>query len=549
MTYVINGPNGGYATIFGNTSGSDVINAFDFYNTIISGGADDQIYTGQGFATVNLGAFAGVTDTVNVGGAFNTIFTAPGGHVGSTLTVQGGTGHNSVTLQNAGGINSVSLQGMYNVITVNGKANNLIFAGAGHDKVTVGYPNDGAYGYKATVNAAGTNNTVLGGDESFQVVGGQGYDAISLGNGNNSIVESGSRDRITLGTGSNTVTDYGGAATLTFLGTVFPPGTNQLIKLGGTNNTVTEMNWAFGSARNFNITVTNGGHGSFILGNGLNKLVTDGDYNYIQMGTPWNKPAGYDSVQANGNSNTIQLGNGNNVVQANGANDWISLGNGANSVTANGINDILSAGNGNNNVFASGAGDNITLGDGNNGVTANGDHTQLTIGNGSNAVNAGGNGDTIALGTGNNTVNAGGNNDVITSAGGKGSFTIGSSSSLTLTASSVGTTVNSTGMMNSIELMGNANASISDSPMFGGEMSLQLDATAGSYAGNVSVTGFQNDPLGMIDLHGFAGITNFAQLQMHSSSDGAGGTLIHLGAGSLDLVATATLNQTQFSFV
>ena len=78
-SFTINGPNGGNSTIFGNTSGDDIINAFDFNNNIIAGGANDQIFTGAGSATVDLGSFVGVTSTVNVGGAFNTVFTSGAG--------------------------------------------------------------------------------------------------------------------------------------------------------------------------------------------------------------------------------------------------------------------------------------------------------------------------------------------------------------------------------------------------------------------------------------------------------------------------------------
>ena len=557
MSYVINGPNGGFGTIFGNTSGSDIINAFDFFNTIISGGANDQINTGSGFATVNLGSFAGVTDTVNVGGAFNTIFTSNPGHFGSSLTVQGGTGKNTVTLNNSQGTNSVSLQGFYNNITVNSDATNIIFAGAGHDRVVAGAPGDGNTGYSTDINEGGTNNTVIGGDQDFLIVGGQGYDTITLGNGNNTINESGLHDRMTLGTGNNKITDLGGSATINFVGSVVddPTETKVSINLGGTNNTVIENNWATGSARDF--TITGGsGNGHFVLGDGENILTTSGANNVIQMGTPNNTTSPFDTpasepgdnVTADGNSNTIDLGNGNNKIQANGDNDRITVGNGGNQINANGDNDTINGGNGNNSLTtANGNGDRITLGNGLNTVTANGDHDELTLGNGNNNVTAGGNGDTIKLGTGSNTVAATGNNDTINSAGGKGTFTLGASDSLSLTASSVGTTVNSTGTLNFIELANNSNAAITDSPS-GGSLSVKIDATGGANAGKISIAGFQNDPLGGIDLHGFAAVTNFSQLQAVSSSDGMGGTLIHLGTGSLDLLATATLNQTQFSF-
>jgi hypothetical protein len=50
---------------------------------------------------------------------------------------------------------------------------------------------------------------------------------------------------------------------------------------------------------------------------------------------------------------------------------------------------------------------------------------------------------------------------------------------------------------------------------------------------------------GLIDLHGFAAITNTAQLSAVSGSNG--GALIDRGTGSLDLVG-ASINNASFSF-
>ncbi len=531
MAFQINGPNGGFGLIYGNTSGDDQINAFDFNNIIISAGANDQIFTGSGSATVNLGAFPGVTDTTNVGGAFNTVMTT--GNAGaSTQTVQGGSGNNVVMLQNSMGFNTVALQGYYNSITVNSDATNIILTGAGHGKVRAGAINDGNLGFTTSVVAAGQNNTVVGGDQNFTIAGGQGMDFISVGNGNNMITEAGAKDKIILGTGSNTINDFGGGATMIFNGLVTDtPGATETVNIGGTNNIVTETQASAGSERNF--TITGGtGNGRFTLGDGVNVLTTSGANNMINMGTPDDFPYG-DVVTANGNTNSITLGDGSNKVTANGDGDTITLGRGNNVVTANGTADT------------------VTLGNGGNTLQANGDTNTITVGNGNNSITANGNGGTIMLGTGNNTVSATGSNDTIASAGGKGAFTLGTAfltgqDMLTLNASATGTTVDSEGTLNNIVLNNNANAGIYDSP-FGGGLTLTIYASSGANAGTVKLAGFGADSTGMIDLQGFTGITNDAQLASVSSSDGAGGTMIHLGTGSLDLVH-ATIAMTHFAF-
>jgi hypothetical protein len=590
MAFQINGPNGGNGIIFGNTfPNDDIINAFDFNNLIFSEGANDQINTGSGSATVNLGNFVGVTDTVNVGGAFNTVATS-GSQLASTLTVQGGTGNNLVNLANTLGNNNVAMQGYNNVITVNGDANNVLLSGAGRGTVHAGVIGDGNTGFHTTVDAAGQNNTVIGGDQNFFISGGQGVDFISVGNGDNTIFEAGAKDKITVGTGGNTITDFGGFATITFNGFVEDVDDIDIVNIGGTNNTVTETLAASHSERDF--TITGGtGNGKFTLGDGANVLTTSGSNNVVKMGST-EAPVigeeigeasgdavtitggvnnsvtlgdgnnvvkvdgvastitlgnGANSVTANGNDDVIGVGNGANTIQANGTEDAITAGNGGNTIAANGDDDVITAGNGNNTITANGKEDIITLGNGNNTLTSNGNVDVITIGNGNNKVTAQGNGDTITLGTGNNTVDAtGSNNDTITSAGGKGSFIIGGETSLTLTASSAGTTVDAQGALDSITLNNNANAAINDSP-FGGGLSLTINATGGANAGVIKLTGFESDVTGLIDLHGFAGITSTAGLLAASGSDGSGGTLIHLGTGSLDLVGS-TINNASFSF-
>ena len=573
MTFVINGTNGGNNTIFGNTSGDDILNGFDFNNIFWSGGANDQINTGSGGATVNLGAFAGVTDTVNVGGAFNTVNTNGAGQLGSTLTVQGGTGGNVVTLKNSLGFNNVAMQGFDNIITVNSDATNIVMSGAGRGRVNAGIIGDGNTGFKTSVVAAGQHNTVIGGDQNFTINGGQGFDLISVGNGDNTIVESGTKDKITVGTGNNTITDFGGAATIHFVGTVTDvdipgvdiPDTTEIVNLGGTNNTVIEDNRLLGSAREFVITGGTG-NGLFLLGDGENVLTTSGANNVIQMGSPdqidgpggdsvtangdFNKITlgnGVNVVTANGNSDAITLGNGNNTVTANGADDVITAGNGANKVTANGHADTIKLGNGANNLTANGAEDLINLGNGANTLQANGNADVITIGNGNNSVTAGGNGDTITLGTGNNTVSATGNNDTITSAGGKGAFILGGTDSLTLTGSLVGTTVAANGADDAIVLKSGANVTIADSP-FGGGLNLEIDATAGGFTGKVVVNGWGSDPTGVIHLVGFAASLGSMLSPPVAGSDGAGGVLIKFaGGGSLDLTFVSTIDPSQFT--
>ena len=99
---------------------------------------------------------------------------------------------------------------------------------------------DNGSAFKTTVTAAGQHNAVIGGDQDFTINGGQGFDRISVGNGTNTIKEAGVQDSITVGGGANKITDLGGHATVTVLAPIFDDAP-VVIKLGGTNNTVTGL--------------------------------------------------------------------------------------------------------------------------------------------------------------------------------------------------------------------------------------------------------------------------------------------------------------------
>ncbi len=146
--------------------------------------------------------------------------------------------------------------------------------------------------------------------------------------------------------------------------------------------------------------------------------------------------AGADFLDAQGNGNTIDAGNGDNVIVGGAATATVSLGtgenvvllagtgnsvtggDGANTVVVNGDSSAVALGNGANTVFFAGNGDALTVGDGSNLVAAIGDNESITAGNGDNAIVAIGSG-TLDLGTGTNSVLLQGS-FTVTDAGGTG---------------------------------------------------------------------------------------------------------------------------------
>ena len=107
----------------------------------------------------------------------------------------------------------------------------------------------------STVVLSGSNNTVKLGNGNSKISGGQDANSITIGNGNSTVSLSGSGNSVTIGNGNETVTITGGN------NKVAVGNGNSTISLGGGGNTITTGNG--------NQTITLGGSGSTVtLGNG-----------------------------------------------------------------------------------------------------------------------------------------------------------------------------------------------------------------------------------------------------------------------------------------
>ncbi len=494
MTYVINGPSNGYGVILGNSSGDDIINAFANGNMVFSEGANDTINLLGSLNYVDLGAFTGVTDAVNVGGNSNMII---GNLTASDVNINGGTGNTTVTLTNMGGVTNVSLGGYFNSITLNADAANTIVTGAGNATVAVGNfgaDADQGQGWYTHITLAGTSNTVTGSDQNTYVHGGLGYDTISLEDGNDVIRESGHKNNITVGSGFDKIWAGNGSDTVTItegdLGGDDPgtPVPTDSVYLKGTDNTVTMAD------EDVNVS---GGTGSGTFTEVV--VPTSGEYP-----TPGNN--GNDTITTSGSHNKVTLLDGNDTVSITGT--------GGNKVTL---------GNGNDSVTVSGANNKITVGDGADTVTALGGGNSITAGNGSGPA-------------------------------GPDTITVGANATVTGTDLAAGTVINSVYSNNTVNLWDNSSATVNDEPT-GSGLFLEMNGTASDYTGKVTVTGFGNDLLnGRIDfdnLNGANGASldvganpaNLANVFANMTSDGHGGDLIKLaGGGSLDLAGTTSVS-------
>ncbi|MCP3440102.1 hypothetical protein [Bradyrhizobium sp. CCGUVB14] len=306
----------------------------------------------------------------------------------------------------------------------------------------------------------------------------------------------------------------------------------------------------------FNVIHSNGGNDTIYAGlygtvdvssgdstvylEGFGNLVTGGDGNISVKGstgaTMMTLGNGNDTIDAGGFGNFITLGNGNNVVHPGDGASTIKAGNGDNQVTLSGFGNTVILGNGNDLVTGGGGANSVTLGDGNNTVKLDGMVNQITVGSGTNTIMAGNGADSVVAGAGHDAITLGGvGNHVVLN---------GSTATVTnqigldvVTANGGSDQFNFVGFGNQAIINGAAHVNISD-------QSSGLTVFINSSNQIDTISGFGNDPLGVIDLaNGVGNYHSVADIMSALKSDGHGGTLLALGsapnAGSVDFVDTA----------
>jgi hypothetical protein len=551
------------------TLNGDATNTVKFSNAgntlTIGGQFGGNTYDDDLFGFVSKVTLVGGYNTVN-GGDEN--FTINGAWAtGGNNTVSLGDGNNNITLGGAG--NSVSVWGGNNNIDAGGDGAYVQILGVDGENLkafsdTGEYPNFGPddaavpasptdtvtiRGAGDEVDATYENVIILGsgvtdgatidvGDgNNIIVLGGDGHNQVSVGNGANSINATGSNSYYELGKSSNngiTLGDYNGVAgdgnTISADG-----GGLDTVQLGDDTNSHVSLNAAGGSVTG---TATTGR--TFVSQNG---------------------PLGV-TVNLNGGTGTISLGDGNDTVTANGASTYITLGNGKDTVIANGKNDGIVVGNGvGTTITANGSGDHFSIGNGSDTVTANGNNDIFKFGSGTYNVYAGGNGDVGTFGTssGANVLPAG--NVSLDAEGSGDSWTLTEASTSTVTATlgsrdslsqtngtlnatligdgdtlsligtnSIGTTVANIGDGETINFSGNAGGTVTLNPASQTD-TLTFTGTSDKYTGNINVSGLNSsDALTFADIWGYTNgngalnhITNNTQL-IADLTTGAGGT-------------------------
>ncbi len=442
----------GRSTAYGMSTGNEVFNLNGYDNTVLMGGAADTVnILGGQFDCIDLNTtgFTGATaDVINLGAsAFdqvissqalynsNVSITASGGP--ETVSMVNHGGQTNVTLGNVGDTN---LQGRAygNIVKLNGDATNSVdLTSGGNAFVTIGAAGDAMTGYSSSVSVVGVQNTIQGGDESFNL-----QNATSIEN------------TITLGNGSDHVS------------------------IAGARNTIA-------------------------LGNGADTLAVSGSGNVATLGS------GADVVSVGGGSATLTFAAGNAGVA-----DRVTMSNSYAQI--HGGNENFTITSATHKAFLG-----ASLGDGNNTIDLAYGNARLIVG--TDVGNTGHNSVTLAHGGATATFNGG--VDTITLGG---SHAVGADH-VTLNATLLGTSLNTSGMFNNVNLTQDANAAITDTGVNAGLLiTLNADSTGGF--GNISIDGLAHDDLAQIQL------VSASAYSVTADNTAAGGVTLHFDHGSIDLV-------------
>jgi hypothetical protein len=504
------------------------------------------------------------------------------------FTVSGGSNNNSVLLGD--GTNTVTLTGTGNNIYVGG-GNNTVTAGSGHDVVKIlgvdGFgeatanPDDGPVPMNPTdtVNLAGGTNVVYATYENVIVngAGTTGGSTILLGNGKNTVNMGGNANAIYVGNSLNSINTTGNGNVIvvtdpTGVGTdavSLGSGTGNVVYLasaGGTVSgnassgpTINEIVQNPGATANVTVNL-DGGTGLILLGDGMDSVTANGDGSHIALGN------GVDTVVANGNGTTVAAGNGaGDKVTATGNNAIVGLGNGnGDTVVAGGANAVIVVGNGNgDSVTANGAGTVVSAGNGNNDiVVANGAGSQVYIGSGTgDQVIATGTGSTVvvsATSSSTDTITVGGSALVAVN-GGTSQISGTNGDLFYLNGLKAGSNILETGSNNKTFLGTDSSAKVTlDPAQTGNVLYVQADTAAGAgsgqgvYAGKIEIQGFTSNSV--IDLQSLMGgidgnlINSYAEVQANLQTNFTNQTLLLKGGGSIQFDTIVPFQPSEFAY-
>ena len=250
-------------------------------------------------------------------------------------------------IQGTAGDDIILAFGGHNTITDTGGSNRVVSGLLGHDEIHLGTVLDGHSEWMERVLLTGAGNTLLGGDERFEVTGLRGGNTITLGNGTNHLRLGGENNAVQVGSGENDITFSGGHGSVAQGSPLHANYGDVTVHFSGTGNSYDVLNGGSLLPRT-NIVVTGGeGDGRFnFFANGTATLRTDGLHNDVTVGIGHfdiDPGDGYDTVhlgatgRSGGGTGTVWLHGLHNTITGAGGDLTVSGGDGYTSIALIGV--------------------------------------------------------------------------------------------------------------------------------------------------------------------------------------------------------------------
>lgn len=434
------------------------ISAGDGRNTIRSGDGEFNISTGKGNDNIRLGDGSGVVtagDGTNRISAGDGVFSITAGNGNDQIKigdadaeVHVGEGKNRITLgegnyvvTSGSGNDYVKLSDATLHFTSSG-GNNKLNAGDGDMIITTGAGNDNIRtgNGSITIDAGDGANRIRGGDGDFRITSGADKDDISLGDG--SFV-------IQAGAGANRISVDDGELLLTTL-----DGNDQISMGDG----VSEIHAGGGHNR---ISVGEGTH-RIVASDGNNQIRSDDSNVSLTLGDGNNRIStkdGQAEVIVGSGNNTIRLGDGSAIVEAGDGDNRITVGAGDVSILtgdgnnrirmdrgAEGFSNFITTGAGNDQISTNDADMEIDSGAGDDTIRAGDGNNQIHAGAGDDEVHGGAASDYLVGGAGNDRIDGGDGTDWAEFSGSFGDYFVEAMNASTVRVRSTSGTVSDIGI-------------------------------------------------------------------------------------------------------
>ncbi|MBT4921795.1 MAG: tandem-95 repeat protein [Rickettsiales bacterium] len=408
--------------------GNDQITVGDGSNQIYAGSGDDIIEVGAGDNEIYLGTG---NDQLTVGAGNNVIIAEAGDNVITVMATSGNIdplpdqASLSPTSPEAGS-KKIEVESSYDPlpdeIEVVDALSYSPLEGESESGVAEGEDGsgEGQVVFTSIKTSDGNDNITISDGNSF-IDAGDGNDVVILSDGDHELIAGDGDKNIRISEGNSDITLGDGDNVIDLNGEVLEFNSDYYIEhygefIPGLDETNDKANLALehfqtiGKFNNYNpnnyLNLTS--YAAILITAGIELAEGQTPYDQLAAGGSIEIASLLDAhieveeQDLSGTTNTVIIGNGNNVIYGDNSVNDIIIGDGDNQITSGRSDDQIIIGDGDNQIDSQAGSDQITIGDGDNQIDSGDGADQIIIGNGNNIITAGRGDDQIIAGDGDN---------------------------------------------------------------------------------------------------------------------------------------------------